>query len=306
MLAARLLMGVAEGAALTPAYAVAAEEASAHRRGVNLGITQSAISLIGVAITPVVVTLLGSAFGWRWGFALAALPGLVVAALLWRFLREPQTRLHEERASLLSVFRYRNIWLSVVNGFLFGAWTVCLYGFLPLYLTGPAYRLSLTGMGAVLGAAGLVAFVGQIVVPFISDRIGRKPMVIVASLLVAGVAWAAPLGLPFPLMATAFLIFNLGQGGIPIATAVILTETAPRAEAATAVGVTIFAVEIAGFVSGIVAGALSDVTHNPALPLVIAGGAAAGVTAISFLYRETAPTRVPTAPLESEPAPARA
>lgn len=306
MLVARLLMGVAEGAALTPAYAVMAEESAAHRRGVNLGIMQSSISLIGIAITPVIVTIVGSAFGWRWGFALVAIPGLIMTAILFRFLREPQARLHEEKAGLLSVFGYRNVRLSIANGFLFGAWTVCLYGFLPLYLTGPAYNLPLTTMGAFLGAGGLVAFLGQIVIPFISDRIGRKPMVIISGLLVAGIAWAAPIGLTFPLMAAAFLICNVGQGGIPIAIAVIPTETAPRVVAATAVGVTVFAVEIAAFMSGVIVGALADATNNHALPLVIAGGAAFLVAIISLFYRETAPSRVSVSAPEPEAARASA
>ena len=131
MIVARLLGGGAAGAALTPTVAIVSEEASRERRGLNLGVTQNSISLIGLALTPVVITRLGSALGWRWAFALGALPGLVMAAILWRCMREPSTRQAappQDRVSVFAVFRYRNIWLSIISGFLFGTMTACAYG----------------------------------------------------------------------------------------------------------------------------------------------------------------------------------
>ena len=63
MIVVRLLVGGAAGATLTPTYAIVSEDASPGRRGLNLGATQSSAPLIGRAIAPVVITLLGSALG---------------------------------------------------------------------------------------------------------------------------------------------------------------------------------------------------------------------------------------------------
>lgn len=260
---------------------------------------QSSIALIGLTLTPVLITVLGSAVGWRWGFALAALPGLVMAAVLWRFLREPSSRVtagHQGRVSLWAAFRYRNVLLSIINGLLLGTWVACFNAFLPLWLTGQGYGMQLTAMGALLGVAGLATFAGMLLLPFLSDRVGRKPVVLAGSLILAAAAWTPVLGIAFLPMAVAFVLFNMGQATIPIVVAVIPSETAPRAILATAIALPVFALEAVGaFFSPIIAGGLADATHNPALPLVIAGAAAFLVALISLAYRESAPAKLAAA-----------
>lgn len=308
MIVARLLVGGAAGAALTPTFAIVSEEASPERRGLNLGLTQSSASLIGLAVSPVVITLLGKALGWRWGFALSALPGLVMAAILWRYMREPSTRRTappQDRVSVFAVFRYRNIRLSIITCFLFGTMTACANGFLPLYLTGPAYKLPLPTMGAILGASGLATFIANVAVPFLSDRVGRKPALLVTSLCMAGSASVATFGLPLALMVTLFILLHLGVAGIALAVGVIPTETVPRTVAATAVAVPGFALEILGsFVMPIVAGRIADALHNPAIPLIIGGAAAFIVVFVTPFYRETAPAKL-AAVARAQPEPAQ-
>lgn len=309
MIVARLLVGGAAGAAQTPTYAIVSEETSPGRRGLNLGVTGSSISLIGLALSPVVITLLGHALGWRWGFALSGIPGLVMAAILWRYMREPSTRQTarpQDRVSVFAVFRYRNIRLSIITGLLFGTMSACANGFMPLYLTGPAYKLSLPTMGAILGASGLAAFIANVAVPFLSDRVGRKPALLVCSLCMAGGSWVATFGLPLALMVSIFILLHLGFAGIALAVGVIPTETVPRTVAATAVALPVFALEIVGsFVMPIVAGAIADALHNPAIPLIIGGAAAFIVVFIAPLYRETAPAKLALVALP-QPEPAQA
>jgi MFS family permease len=296
MIVARVLVGGAEGAALTSTYAIVSEEASPKRHGLNMGVTQSSIPLIGLALAPVVITLLGSAYGWRWGFALSALPGLFMAGILWRYMREPNTRRDassQERLNVFDLFRYRNIQLSIISGFLFGTMNACANGFLPLYLTGPAYNLSLPTMGAILGASGLAAFIANVAVLFLSDHVGRKAALLGCSLCMAGASWVPILGLPLGLMATIFILLHLGYAGIALVVGVIPTETVSKTVAATAVALPVFALEILGsFVMPIIAGGLADALHNPAVPLVIGGAAAFIVLFITPFYRETAPSKL--------------
>ena len=299
MIVVRFLVGGAAGAALTPTYATVAAEASRGRRGLDMGVTQSSVPLVGRALAPVLITLLGSAWGWRLGFALSALPGLAMAAILWRYMREPSTRqsaLPQDRVSVFAVFRYWNIRLAIISGFLFGTMNACAYGFLPLYLTGAAYKLSLPATGAVLGASGFATFVANVAGPFLSDRVGRKPVLFVSSLCMGTASLAPTFGLPLRSMVTVFILLNLGSAGIALVVGVIPTETVPRTVAATAVALPVFALEVGGsFVMPIVAGAIADALHNPALPLIIGGTAALMVVFITPFYRETAPSKLAAA-----------
>jgi len=171
LLAIRAIMGVFEGA-FTPTSNVATLEASKpSRRGFNMGIQQSGFALLGLGFGPIVATqLLVVLPSWHWVFVVVALPGLVVAYLLWRVLREPP---HIGRRSAAfadvpaqaaeprrwrEIFSYRNVVLGTLV--LFGAFS-CIFvisALVPSYLT-DYIRLSLTQMGFVTSAIG--GFVAQ-------------------------------------------------------------------------------------------------------------------------------------------------
>jgi len=85
-----------------------------------------------------------------------------------------------------------------------------------------------------------------------------------------------------------------------------LVRTVPKSVAATAVALPVFALEIVGaFLMPIVAGAIADALHNPAIPLIIGGAAAFIVVFIVPFYRETAPAKL-AAVARPQPEPAQA
>lgn len=84
----RSAMGFAEGA-YTPSSIVATIDASKpERQGRNVGIQQAALPLFGLGIAPIFVTQLLKVVEWHWVFAFVSIPGLIVAALLYRHLRD--------------------------------------------------------------------------------------------------------------------------------------------------------------------------------------------------------------------------
>src|ERR1700676_1300267 len=93
LLAARLLMGMAEGPILPISQSLVAEQSSREDRGHNMGVTQTAGSaLLGSFLAPIILVPIAQKFGWSGAMYLAALPGLLMAALVWQFVREPDSQ----------------------------------------------------------------------------------------------------------------------------------------------------------------------------------------------------------------------
>jgi MFS family permease len=191
----RMLMGTAEGGVLPISQSLIALESDEKRRGLNAGVMQNLGSnLIGSSIAPIVLVAIAEAYHWRTAFYIAAIPGLICAVLLWKFVREPTTHAigtvaqpvaqatGADRMSVLEMFGYRNILICAGMSCFMVAWMVLGWVFLPLVYanflhiaSGPAsYLMSLLGISAAVFA---------FVVPGLSDKLGRKPVVIVFSLI---------------------------------------------------------------------------------------------------------------------------
>ncbi|MBV9561373.1 MAG: MFS transporter, partial [Bradyrhizobium sp.] len=66
LLAARLVMGLAEGPVLPIAQSIMSAESSEHRRGFNMGVLQNFFSaLLSNLAAPLVLVAIGQAYGWR-------------------------------------------------------------------------------------------------------------------------------------------------------------------------------------------------------------------------------------------------
>ncbi|WGS55174.1 MFS transporter (plasmid) [Paraburkholderia sp. D15] len=187
LLLIRAVMGFAEGA-YTPASIVATLEASRPtRHGRNIGIQQMALPLFGLGLAPILVTQLLKFLPWHSIFAVVSIPGLVVAFLLWKVLRNTRasvaaahTATHDSAAhKWTDVFRYRNIRLNIVGMLCWLTCLVVLSALFPSYLI-DYLHLSMQQMGYVLSAIGFGGTVGTVLMPTLSDRLGRKPVMILS------------------------------------------------------------------------------------------------------------------------------
>jgi MFS transporter, ACS family, hexuronate transporter len=308
MLVARFVMTALEGAAAMPLFATVMAESGPRRRGLNLGVVTSAGTLVGFVLGPVVVTQLAASYGWRWAFALVGLPGLLLALGVWRFVREPRPAEGAAAAPpaaqpMRAILRYRNIRLALVIGTLLGFYPAAA-AFMPLYLTTTGYQLATTTMGTVMAVGGLGSVVGIVGLPMLSDRVGRKPVLLAALVLLALQTWAVPLVGPDPArLAIALAVFGVGTGAFPIILTIVPTESAPIALAATATALPIFFEEVVGGALGpVLAGAGAD-AFSPAFPLWLGGAACLAALVPAALCRETAPRRVAGALPEPVPTP---
>jgi predicted MFS family arabinose efflux permease len=300
LMAIRALMGLAEGA-YTPASIVATLEASKpSRQGLNIGIQQTALPLLGLGVAPILVTQLLKVVEWHWIFAIVSVPGLVVAWLLHRVLRE---RAHAEPTRIAShdapahrwsdVFRHRNIWLNIIGMLCWLTCLVVLSALMPSYLVDHLH-LSMDQMGFVLSAIGFGGTLGTLVMPGLSDRFGRKPIMLVSVVGAAiGLAFlmgtgAQPLRLFTCLVVVLFFVFSM----ICLTVGPISAESVPAHLMSTASGIVIGVGEIfGGGIAPAVAGYAAKAFGIPVIMHLAMGALGVGLI-VALSLRETAPRKV--------------
>lgn len=271
LLGARLLMGAAEGGVMPVSHSMIVSEVAPERRGLAMGVAQNLGSnLLGSGLAPILLVPVAVAAGWRTGFYLAAVPGLVTAALILFTLREPPVEAHDDaspRVTLREAFAHRNVILCALISILLVSYLVVCWAFMPLYLT-KARGFTPETMGWLMATLGISAGLGSFVVPAISDAIGRRPVMIFFSFL--GVI--LPLGGLYYEGSTwvlaAIFFFGWGLNGLfPMFMATIPSESVDPRLTATLTGVVMGTGEVLGGVlSPFIAGSLADV-YGLAAPL---------------------------------------
>lgn len=300
----RALMGIFEGA-YTPAAIVATLEASAPKRhGRNLGIQQAALPLFGLAIAPILITQLLQVVDWRTIFFFMAAPGLLIAFLLFQILRDRSPSELGDHTTVKSagtgnwrdIFKYRNIPLNIVGMF---CWLTCLIvtsAMLPNYLI-DYLHLDVTQMGFVLSAIGFGAALGTVVMPAISDRLGRKVVMVISvlgamSFLIGLInVGANPTLLFIALFGTCFFNFSM----ICLTVGPLSAEAVPPQLMTTASGMVIGIGEIfGGGVAPIIGGYVAQNFGIQYTLYLALGALVLGFFAILAL-KETAPRRTAAA-----------
>lgn len=184
LLVIRALMGFAEGA-YAPASITATLDAShPSRHGRNLGLQQAAGPLFGLCLTPVLVTQLLRWMPWHAVFLVVSVPGFVLSFLMWRVLRNTNTGPRAANlagAAWRDTLAYRNVRLSMAAMLCWMTAITVIGAFLPNYLS-DYLQLGLQQMGYVLSAAGAGGALGTALMPALSDRIGRKPVMVISVL----------------------------------------------------------------------------------------------------------------------------
>jgi MFS family permease len=296
----RVLMGVAEGATAPTGVAAAVEASHPSRRGMNNGLFQCAFALFGLAIAPILATQLLKVMNWHYVFMIVAIPGLIVAALMWMVLREPLTVGAGEvgkappRAPLNTIFRHRNVPLAMLGLLCAMSGIFVISAMMPSYLTGDHSYLHLTPeqMGFVTSAIGFGGFLGQFGVPALSDRFGRRLVSLVSFAGAAVFLWlfmqtgASSLPLLFALLFVASLA---NFGALALIAGPLAAEAAPLGLMSSVAGIIIGAGEIfGGGVAPVIAGNIAQ-DYGIQYTLVFAMvGQLLGIV-LSLFFKETAP-----------------
>jgi predicted MFS family arabinose efflux permease len=302
LLLARGALGIAEGPCWSIMNATVEQSSAPKRRGRNVGIVVSAAAAIGLAVAPVLTTQVAAVFGWRVAFAVAGAPGLVAGFLIWRFVREPRraggqhAAAHRHRVSfadVLSLVRYRNVWCCALGASGFITWITLQSVFGPLYITQVGHK-SATTAGLLMGAAGAGSLFIGFVAPSLSDRIGRRKILMILgglSMWLPLALLARPLYEHLWLLAVVLFLTHGGQGLAALMVALVPAESVPASLSASAIGFVTLAGElIGGALAPAIGGTLAH-THGLAVPLIIAAAGALVCVIAALLMGETGTRR---------------
>lgn len=309
----RALMGVSEGAFCPTSFACTAEASKPSRRGFNQGLQQSTFALFGLGFGPIIATQLLNVVDWRVIFMLVAVPGLILAALMWMVIREPLTVKAAQAdaaagpvdpnlkpAGLGELFKHRNVPLGMLGLLCAMCGIFVLSANTPIYLT-EHLGLSPVQMGFVTSAIGFGGFVGQWGLPAFSDYFGRRTMAVIGFVVGAIFLWFFMQTGPNPpvLFALLFASTAFSFGLLSLITGPVATEAAPVGRISTTAGLIIGSGEVfGGGLALVVAGAVIGAYGIPAMLILALGGLVVGAVLMLFL-KETAP-RLAKAGAESE------
>jgi MFS transporter, ACS family, hexuronate transporter len=295
LLAARLLMGAAEGGVMPISQALVAAEVRPERRGLAMGVTQNfGSNLLGSFVAPVLLAAFATHAGWRHAFFLAGAPGLLAALLMWRYVRE-QPRVErdpaqpQEKLTLVAAFAERNVLICAVMGVLLVSYLVICWAFMPLYLTQVRGYDPQTA-GWLMGTLGVSATIGAFLISGLSDRLGRRPLMIVMPLIgvvlpIGALYWT---GSAWALAAMFFVGWGL-NGIFPLFMATIPSESVDPKHQATVLGLCMGTGEaLGGVLAPSIAGMAADRVGLTA-PLWIMLGLTVLSALLALGLRETAP-----------------
>jgi ACS family hexuronate transporter-like MFS transporter len=303
LLGSRLLMGIAEGGVMPITQTLIAAEVPHERRGLAQGITQNfGANLLANTLGPLIIVAMASQFGWRNAFFLAAVPGIVMAFLIATLVREPAAvpGTAVGRGSFADLLRDRSMLLCIAMSTLLVAYLMVLFTFTPLYLI-RVRGFDVRHMSWIMSSFGVASMAVAFLVPGASDRFGRKPVILTASVM----GLVLPLGLLFiggtqiaPLMAC-IAVGSALSGVFPLAMATIPSEIVGPARTATAMSLTMGISEIVGGVlAPTVAGLMAD-RDGLGATLWIQAGIIVAIIVLAAMLRETAPAALAREKLET-------
>jgi MFS family permease len=306
LLILRILLGVAEGPFLPILQSVMVPASSPHRHGFNVGFLQNvAPFLLGQLASPIVLTQLATSFNWRFTFFMTAIPGLLIIPFLYRLVparalgSDQTSRSASPRARSTNLLRIRNVMLCVALAACTGTWILLNNTFLPLYLV-KVGGYPATQMGFMMSLLGVGGCAASLILPALSDRIGRKPVLLGGFIL----GLATPLGVLLAPQHTGVLIATLAIGSCvlgctPLTITIVPSDSVDSRSLARAIGLTSASSAIVGgVVMPAVAGRLAD-SYGLQVPIWITLGAMlVGIVVASAL--EKIPRAVNFTPIAGE------
>ncbi|MBI4609759.1 MAG: MFS transporter [Candidatus Rokubacteria bacterium] len=287
---ARLLTGLSQGSLFSNDRVIIAAYTPREKMALGQGVSFSGPGL-GTTLGLLLAGALGELMPWRGVFVLFAVPPILAAFLLWRFVPEPPpAEVDGGGGAIRGVIRHPAVWILGAAGILPAYIQFVLATWAPLMFA----EIGVTGLGRSAFYAslqGLPAPFGLLVMGWLADRVHRRGIsrtaVIALTVLLAGGAFAgvglvlqtggSPELLVVLILVTSF--FFWGTWGPVYA---ILGERVPPSLLSTAFGILNTLVFIGAVVGPILTGWIKDITGSFALACY-AAAIGAGLGALLLL-----------------------
>jgi MFS family permease len=289
----RDLVGIGDGVGWPNGQSALAEEVPAGRRALVAGIFTSGYPLFGSVIAGLIFAPIALALGWHWVFPIVGVFFLVVIVALWFVMREPPRRdrpVNLDWRNAFALLRDRRILvLMLIQSGALG-WLQVGVVVQVLFLQRVLHASPVVA-GRVVAISTLGAIAGTLILPALSDFVGRRPTILVGGLLSAALLGVYVIG-QFPLgIATALLTANtfFEAAIIPLGSATYVVELVGEDQRATTMGgVNLVGVVIGTFLLPLLAGTAGDHFGLPnAYLIAVVCVAIAGLLALAL--PETAP-----------------
>jgi MFS family permease len=300
IVAANILLGVNQGLAWSMTVVMKIDLAGPARRGLALGLNESA-GYLGVAFSAFATGALAASFAPRtvvWvGAGLLTALGLVVSVV---FVRDTGRHVRQEEADAAAAglgtglasptfFRHPVLLACSQAGLVNNLNDALAWGLAPLYLA--AHGASVRQIAIIASAYPLVWGLGQLFTGWISDFTGRKPLISAGMLLQAAALTLLVVGNGSfaPSLAAAVLLGGGTALVYPTLLAAVSDTARPRGRA-HAVGIYRFWRDFGFVVGALIAGVGTDATSaRGAILLVAALTAASGIGVVATSWRVPVP-----------------
>ncbi len=193
------------------------------KRGRILGV-YLASGIVGNITSPVVVGEILKTFQWRIPYRLFAFPGIISSLLFWRYVDEPpksreskDTKLSDilRDPTLLSLFPYYAAGVAIYIG---------TFSMIPLFLV-EEFHLDVSLVAAIMGLSQSAGLIGSPLGGFLSDKIGRRP-VLISALTLSAVLTILFINLPLPWNLYTLLLHVLASSMlIPVSQSLVADKT---------------------------------------------------------------------------------
>jgi len=275
-----VLLGLVAGTYHAPAAALLARAFPRHVRGAALGlhITGGHLSLF---ITPVAAGLLLASSGtWRTSYLWLAAAPLLTAVLVWR-LKVPAQAIHVGGHEHIGVLRSlidvaRSVGPLVLLSIVFQTLYAAILAFMALYLV-DARELPPAQAAAFVGAPQVIGVLGSPIGGYLSDRLGRRAVILTGMVLVGPALYALTV-VPVALLPLALLGIGLASALRQTVTEVLVMDSAPPQRRAMVMGSYYMLFQQLGGIAapllGVLAGLIGIGASFSAITLTLAIGSA--------------------------------
>lgn len=304
LMGARFLMGIAEGGVAPISQTMIASQVNPNSRGLAQGIMQTwGSALLGQFIASILLVWIGEKFGWRHAFLLTGIPGIIMAAMIYFFVKDNpivETKKVKTNYSVVikEVLTNKNIIICTSIATLMIGYLMVYGAFMPLILTN-GLHIKPDKVGLIMSMFGFGAIFSSFIIPGISDKVGRKPMVVIAAL--TGLFYPIAIFLVHSDVLSMMILFALGataSSAMSLTMATIPSESVEPDILAGLMGLTLGICEILGsMVMPLVSGYLTDM-FGMFTPVTIMSILCVSSAILALFLKETAPAKRKHAEIE--------
>ncbi len=250
----RLLMGFGSAFAFLSVLTVAARYFPARYFALLTGLAQMLAAIGGMAGELPIAAMVDH-FGWRHSLWILAIFGLMLALVIWFFIRKPkqapQAELQSEPVwhSLTAICQKRQTWMAGLYAFFNWAPITAFASLWGVPFIRTAYQMSTTEAAGLCALIWLGIGVASPIIGGISDWIGRRNPLMALMALLGLVSMAIVIYVPhLPVMILGLLLFVSGMGsGGQILSFAVVKDGSSRKRVSTTIGFNNMAVVASGF-----------------------------------------------------------